>query len=423
MPFGGAPPGWHAGGPGQGFQPMQSQHQFSPPPNQSGSNQQNPQQPIQGPRDGQQTSQTATGAAPLGDEKLSEQPKMVEADGAPKAPDPKAPAAISKKAPTPPVESKPTVAAALAGPSASSKSNQASKGFSGINPPTGPKGRVQPAVPLPSSASKSNAPTASTTAQGNQTTNVTTSAAQSYQNQTQQATAAVAAAMAKLKVQQQSKSESENAAVDNLTKKVAEMRADDKVRHSKTPGTGGYAARHRGERGERGGLRHFQQHHAAKVEVPQTDFDFESANAKFNKQDLVKEAIASGSPLGETPTPNNIAEVSATNGDNANEEVIIPAAAPALYNRSTSFFDNISSDLKDRDDNKRGQEFRHEERKKNLETFGQGSVDSYRGGFRGRGRGGFRGRGRGFPRGRGRGGFHAQRGANAGPAATAANAA
>jgi len=134
---------------------------------------------------------------------------------------------------------------------------------------------------------------------------------------------------------------------------------------------------------------------------------------------LVKEAIASGSPLGEAGEA-NFNGIGA-NGDSSNEkekassigaeDVVIPAQQVA-YDKKSSFFDNISSEIKDREDNKRGQEFRSEERKKNMETFGQGSVDNYRGGFRGRGRGrGFRGGGRGgfVPRGRG-GGFRGGRG-------------
>ena len=54
-----------------------------------------------------------------------------------------------------------------------------------------------------------------------------------------------------------------------------------------------------------------------------------------------------------------------------------------------------------------GRAMRRDERNKNVDTFGQGSVDNgYRGGFRGRGRGG-RGFGRGGPRG---GGGYAPRG-------------
>jgi len=192
--------------------------------------------------------------------------------------------------------------------------------------------------------------------------------------------------------------------VDNLTRKVQEMRTDNNIRHSSQPGTGGYVASNRGGRGgHRGGRR---EHPASKpVEVPTTDYDFEGANAKFNKQDLVKETIATGSPL-TTPDAadtNNPTNGAAHNGDSfktqekAAEDIVIPPAQQA-YDKKSSFFDNISSELKDRDDSKRGMEFRSEERKKNMETFGQGSVDNYRGGYRGRGRGrgGYRGRGRGF---------------------------
>lgn len=230
------------------------------------------------------------------------------------------------------------------------------------------------------------------------------------QSATQAAAAAVAAAMAKLGPVQGGQD-----SVDNLTKKVGEMRTSDHTRQPRGPGPAGFAP---GNRGGRGGRRPSTREQT-KVEVPTTDFDFEGSNAKFNKQDLVKEAIATGSPLG-TPA----AEV---DGENKNpldgetngakeEDVVIPAAT---YNKTTSFFDNISSELKDRnaaqEDGKKfgGQEFRREERTKNFETFGQGSVDTGfgRGGYRGRGRGrGFGGRGRGFSG--GRGGFVPRGGVN-----------
>jgi protein LSM14 len=133
------------------------------------------------------------------------------------------------------------------------------------------------------------------------------------------------------------------------------------------------------------------------MEVPDVDFDFASSNAKFNKQEVVKEAIA-GSPLAET----------ATNGPTP-EAADTSSASPApAYNKSKSFFDNISSEAKERAENggqkPGGREWRGEEQRKNIETFGQGSVDGgYRPGYRGRGRG--RGmRGRGLGRG-GRGGY------------------
>lgn len=152
------------------------------------------------------------------------------------------------------------------------------------------------------------------------------------------------------------------------------------------------------------------------VDVPKEDYDFESANAKFNKHEMVKEAIASGSPItspvngGTTPDP----LASAPNGHTKDDEdVVIPAAkagAEKGYDKKSSFFDNISSDLKERYEQQAsdqaidGRAMRREERNKNMETFGQGSVDNaYRGRGRGRGRGFSRG-GRGFQGGGGRGG-------------------
>jgi protein LSM14 len=238
--------------------------------------------------------------------------------------------------------------------------------------------------------------------------------AQQYQNATEAATAAVAAAMAKLPGRQKQET---SEAMDNLTRRVNEMRTDDNARHFRQQGTGGYVAGHRvGRSGRRGS---FREHANAKpIEIPTTDFDFQSANAKFNKQDLAKEVIASGFSAS-TVEPNGSAETVATNGDAMNgtgrvkdEEVVIPPGQ-SVYDKKSSFFDNISSELKDRDEATRkkvgGPEFRSEERKKNMETFGQGSIDSYRGGYRGRGRRGYRGRG-GFG-GRIRGGYRGGRGA------------
>lgn len=151
---------------------------------------------------------------------------------------------------------------------------------------------------------------------------------------------------------------------------------------------------------------------ARKVEVPTTDYDFETANAKFNKKDMVKEAIATGDVPSAVP-----ANGDATNGD-AGEKVVIPPPAAiqdgSFYNRGKSFFDNISCENKERSEAKPGEKrggaaFRSEEQKKNLETFGQGSVDGGYGGYhRGRGWRGGRGRGyggrRGYAYGGGRGG-------------------
>lgn len=202
-----------------------------------------------------------------------------------------------------------------------------------------------------------------------------------------QAREAVAAATAKIAAQGASapKPAAQPAAtVDSITEKVSQLSAG--------PATGRGRGNYRGGRGGRassGGQRQ-------KMEIPQSDFDFASANAKFNKGDLVKEAIASGSPLTEA------SEEQVNDTQPARKDSLQNPPAPA-YNKASSFFDNISSEARDREEAKeinpralRGQEF-----KKNIETFGQGNVDNYRG--RGRGRGGYRGRGRGGSY-RGRGG-------------------
>jgi len=202
--------------------------------------------------------------------------------------------------------------------------------------------------------------------------------------------------------------------IDNLTQKVNQMRMQD-----------GQRGRGRGRGAPRGGRRESAQQN---IDVPKEDYDFEGANAKFNKQDLVKEAIASGSPINSPVNGATSDPPTAVNGqaDNDAADIVIPAKAGADkgYDKKSSFFDNISSDLRDRVELQSGEQFvdgramRREERSKNMETFGQGSVDGgFRGGFRGRGRGrgGFgRGGGRGYggPRGgfEGRGGAYRGRG-------------
>ncbi|KAF2491303.1 hypothetical protein BU16DRAFT_529854 [Lophium mytilinum] len=426
--YGGPPPPWY-GPPGQGFphQPP-GPGPFSPqppvpigPPGQH--NQQQPPLPPQGPKGAQ--------AAPIGpsaskEENPNFQTKVAEADGTTKAPEPKslakpasqatppAPAAAPKKAPTPPVESKPDVAAALA--PAQTLAPPAQPTATVKTTPSGPKsGRIVPAVPIPSPrVAKAAAHTTPTTqAPAAQPSQAAINATSQYQNATQAATAAVAAAMAKLGPAPGQKGppavgRPQGDAMDNLTKQVNAMRTDESIRHGRQQGTGGYASGNRGPRAPRGG-RGGPPHQAAKIEIPTTDYDFASANAKFNKKDLAKEAIASGSPIGgEVASPPPVTEAptnghSTTNGTAEKAaEVVIPAST---YDKGSSFFDNISSELKDREEamGRRlgGQEFRTEERKRNLETFGQGSVDNYRGGYRGRGRGRGFGRGRGGFRGRG----------------------
>jgi len=382
MPYGAPPPGWYPGP--QGFPPGPfppygyppgPPGQFQPPPPQN----QGPKPAPIGPGANKQPSPPAGSAA----EKQAE-PKSLAKPAAEMA------AAAVQKAPSPPTATKPSpneVQAAIDHPS---NAQTAASKASAKAAPSGPKNnRVTPALPLQSpAAAKAPLQQQNNNAQAPGTKAVDPQA--TLRDATQAATAAVAAAMAKLPGQMNGNS------TDNLTKKVNDMRINDPIRAPRHPGAAGAGfAPNRGRGGARGGARNVEK----KVEVPESDFDFETANAKFNKQDLVKEAIA-GSPLGENPP------------DASPLEAEVPTSS---YNKSTSFFDNISSESKDRmeaaSQRQGGREWRGEEQKKNVETFGQGSVDNgYRGGYRGRGRGrgGFRG-GRGYSGngqpGRGRGGY------------------
>ncbi|CBF88243.1 putative G2/M phase checkpoint control protein Sum2 [Aspergillus nidulans FGSC A4] len=368
MPYG-APPGWYPP-PGQGFPPGPGQFPPQVPIGPPGQHQTPPSQRAA------PTAPKTTSELPVGDRPLN---KPAAQDASP------AVTAATESAPPPPVESKPSVAEAVKATTA---------GPAERAPPTGPSGRAPPVIPITpaktSAPASVNAPLAPAAVN-----NVTQGTAQAAISEaTRAATAAVAAAMAKLpQPNGQKKPQHADTSVEVITKQMGDMKPYDS-RASR----GGQHARGRG--GHRG------QHHAQankKVEVPQTDYDFETANAKFNKQDLVKEAIASGSPLEEAESPAQIATAA---------EPPTTTQSATVYNKSTSFFDNISSEARDREEGSNvrpgGREWRGEEEKRNIETFGQGSVDGYRSSYRGRGRGRGYGRGRGgYGRGygsRGRGG-------------------
>ncbi|XP_058848557.1 protein LSM14 homolog A-like isoform X4 [Acipenser ruthenus] len=155
------------------------------------------------------------------------------------------------------------------------------------------------------------------------------------------------------------------------------------------------------------------------------DFDFESANAQFNKEEIDREFQNKLKLKDEKPEKPEKAVNGEDKGDsgvetqnsegNADEE---EAPGPhCYYDKSKSFFDNISCDDTRKAAEKSGvpsfpRERRQtwaEERRMNAETFGIPLRHNRgRGGFRGRGGMGFRG-GRG--RGGGRGMFGAPRGA------------
>ncbi|XP_053740678.1 protein LSM14 homolog A-like isoform X1 [Synchiropus splendidus] len=142
------------------------------------------------------------------------------------------------------------------------------------------------------------------------------------------------------------------------------------------------------------------------------DFDFESANAQFNKEEIEREFQSklklkdeksekavngeeSSEAAAETPTTQS------------NDDEGDPLGPNCYYDKSKSFFDNISCDDSRKSSDKSGaagfpRERRQtwaEERRMNAETFGL-PLRRGRGGYRGRGAMGFRG-GRGRPNSRG----------------------
>lgn len=210
-----------------------------------------------------------------------------------------------------------------------------------------------------------------------------------------QAKEAVAAAMAKLNPQAaaaQAKPVPSATAIDALSQRVGSLSTSTVPNGAQRGARGGPHRTGRGSTHPRG------PGPAKKMEIPKSDFDFESANAKFNKEDMIKEAIATGSPpvAGAEETPLEVGETDESSQTPQRKDSL-PSNTVSAYNKSSSFFDNISSEAKDRVDaneaRTQGRQLRSEEFKKNVETFGQGNVD---GGFRGRGRGGGYGRGRGY---------------------------
>ncbi|XP_017578066.1 protein LSM14 homolog B isoform X1 [Pygocentrus nattereri] len=110
----------------------------------------------------------------------------------------------------------------------------------------------------------------------------------------------------------------------------------------------------------------------------ESDFDFETANAQFNKDDLAKE-LQDNLSVKDSKEEKVDSGVETQSSEGAVEEVFGPKC---FYNKAKSFFDNISSELQAR------RTTWAEERKLNVETFGVPGRflrgRGFRGGFRGR---------------------------------------
>ncbi|XP_042609553.1 protein LSM14 homolog A-like isoform X1 [Cyprinus carpio] len=178
---------------------------------------------------------------------------------------------------------------------------------------------------------------------------------------------------------------------------------------SKRLADGGPPAARRGRAGGHRGRGRFPVRREGPMKF-EKDFDFESANAQFNKDDIDKEFQSklklkdekSDKALNGEDKSDSGVEPQNSEG-NAEEED--PLRPNCYYDKSKSFFDNISCD-DTRKERSGGSGFPRErrqtwaeERRMNSETFGI-SLRRGRGGFRGRSGMGFRGgRGRGAGRG------------------------
>jgi len=152
------------------------------------------------------------------------------------------------------------------------------------------------------------------------------------------------------------------------------------------------------------------------ITVPATDFDFQSSNAKFEKEARSPVPPKDDSTNGDTSGKNN------NNSNNSERQQGDKDQVGLAYNRSTSFFDSLSSSADApapgvsgghngsgrgrRGGGNMGRNRREEERERNVATFGEpGGVGllgpgGYVGGWGGYGRRGGRPR-RGGPRGGG----------------------
>ncbi|XP_037077814.1 protein LSM14 homolog B-like [Pollicipes pollicipes] len=181
-------------------------------------------------------------------------------------------------------------------------------------------------------------------------------------------------------------------------------------------GGGGYRTQRGGRRGGRGQSRGTFQVSARPIKFD-GDFDFEEANKKFEElaAQLAKTKITTPAGADEN------GEAGEAGAEEEPEEGEVPDQAEepvVFYNKTKSFFDNISCDAieKARDNRQRRQDWQ-KERKQNLETFGvEGTRRPYRRGgygrgyYNNRGGGGGGGGGGGYYGNRGGGGYYNNRG-------------
>ncbi|KAK6185554.1 hypothetical protein SNE40_007761 [Patella caerulea] len=131
----------------------------------------------------------------------------------------------------------------------------------------------------------------------------------------------------------------------------------------------------------------------------ESEFDFETSNAQFDKE-KIEEELKQKLTISDKPVNGEKEE-----GEEPSEQLQPPPEEDddeIYYDKNKSFFDNISCEAKERAEGKNSRMSWREERKLNVETFGanEGMRRNYRG------RGGYRGYSRGYSRGPPRGGYN-----------------
>ncbi|OSD08468.1 hypothetical protein PYCCODRAFT_1473072 [Trametes coccinea BRFM310] len=128
----------------------------------------------------------------------------------------------------------------------------------------------------------------------------------------------------------------------------------------------------------RGGRRGRGQGHDGKTgsfPIPDTEFDFQSSNARFDKAALASSARSSSTKGDESETP----ESEANQGEAGDKE---DESRPGAYNPKKSFFDSLSSGSNGPSADGRGRggrrgggrNRREEERERNVATFGEAGT-------------------------------------------------
>ncbi|PVU97885.1 hypothetical protein BB561_000275 [Smittium simulii] len=178
-------------------------------------------------------------------------------------------------------------------------------------------------------------------------------------------------------------------------------------------GTRHDSRRARGDSHNRGHGRRYNNRNQL-ISVPNSDFDFQENNSKFDRSELVKEFVQlsvgrsddlQGNDSDDHIEPNSVNKYSQNQKPLAPQNETITDSEGVVikpedyYNKSKSFFDDISCEIKERNSNAMSQPMRREkaktERRHNLETFGvansTNNYNYYRNNnrYNGRGRGGY----------------------------------